>query len=478
MDTLTLVGILIGVITLGFGGVLSLMETAVSSISLARVEALVKDEKQGSERLLRVVRDKPRYINLLVLLRTIAEVTGAVLTAAVLLRLVENSTWAIIAAIAAVTLYEFLVIGVLSRTLGRKNPYTISLACAPALLGLATIFGPVAWLLVKAGNVLTPGKGFRDGPFATEIELREMVDIASERGIVESDERRMIQSVFDLADTTARTVMVPRPEMFWIEADKTVSQALNLCIRSGHSRVPVIGEDVDDIVGVAYLKDLIAHVHGASAEQRMVPVREIMRPAKFVPDSRLLDDLLEEMQREQIHLGMLVDEYGGISGLISMEDILEEIVGEISDEYDASEVAPIEDLGDGSYRVVARLSLEEVEELFNDPELVTDVSAPEMNEGTASPINAEGEEELESEVDIPDIEFSAEQREEVDTVAGLGAYELGRLPLPGAEITTAGLHFLFEGGKDRRGRVKIRSAIVRRDPNSRTFSAPDQENYN
>lgn len=468
MDTLTLVGILIGFLTLACGGVISLMETAVGAISLARVENLVKEERRGSERLLRVVTEKAKHVNLLVLLRTIAEVTGAVLATAVLLRLVDNDTWAIIWAILAVAVYQFVVIGVLSRTLGRKNPYTISLKCAPVLLGLSKIFGPVAWLLVKAGNILTPGEGFRDGPFATEIELREMVDIASERGIVESDERRMIQSVFDLADTTARTVMVPRPEMLWIEQDKTVSQALNLCIRSGHSRVPVIGEDVDDVVGVAYLKDIIAHVHLASDEDRRLPVRDFMRPAKFVPDSRLLDDLLEDMQRDQVHLAMLVDEYGAIAGLISMEDILEEIVGEISDEYDSSEESPVEDLGDGSYRVVARLSLDEVEELFNDPEMVSDLDRQrdaEEGEQVASvdlEVHEADLEALESQLDIPDIEFSAEQREEVDTVAGLGAYELGRVPLPGAEVTTAGLHFLFEGGKDRRGRVKIRSAIVRR----------------
>ncbi|MBC2681145.1 hemolysin family protein [Corynebacterium anserum] len=470
MDTLTFVGILIGFLTLAFGGVISLMETAVGSISLARVENLVKEERHGSERLLRVVTEKAKHVNLLVLLRTVAEVTGAVMTTAVLLRVVEKDTWAIVWAVLVVTLYQFVVIGVLSRTLGRKNPYTISLKCAPVLLGLSKIFGLLAWLLVKAGNVLTPGEGFRDGPFATEIELREMVDIASERGIVESDERRMIQSVFDLADTTARTVMVPRPEMLWIEQDKTVSQALNLCIRSGHSRVPVIGEDVDDVVGVAYLKDLIAHVHRASEEERRLPVRDFMRSAKFVPDSRLLDDLLEEMQREQIHLAMLVDEYGAIAGLISMEDILEEIVGEISDEYDSSDAAPVEDLGDGSYRVLARLSLDEVEELFNDPEMVSDLDRQRESEGGdhAEPENKEPREgdldALESQAEIPDIEFSAEQHEEVDTVAGLGAYELGRVPLPGAEISTAGLHFRFEGGKDRRGRMKIRSAVVRREP--------------
>ena len=157
---------------------------------------------------------------------------------------------------------------------------------------MGTLLSPVSHLLVKAGNVLIPGKGFRDGPFATEIELREMVDIASERGIVESDERRMIQSVFDLASTTARTVMVPRTEMLWIEGDKNLHQALNLCIRSGHSRVPVIGEDVDDVIGVVYLKDIIVETSrtGGSVTdvQRAIQVREVMRPAKFVPDLSLI----------------------------------------------------------------------------------------------------------------------------------------------------------------------------------------------
>lgn len=464
MDTLTVVGILIGFLTLALGGVLSSVEAAVVTISRARVENLVKEDKPGAERLLRLVTDKARHVNLLVLLRTISEVTGAVLAAAVLLRVMDSETWAIVATIAVVTIYSFVVIGVLSRTLGRKNPYTVSLLAAPVLLAVGTLLSPVSHLLVKAGNVLIPGKGFRDGPFATEIELREMVDIASERGIVESDERRMIQSVFDLASTTARTVMVPRTEMLWIEGDKNLHQALNLCIRSGHSRVPVIGEDVDDVIGVVYLKDIIVETSrtGGSVTdaQRAIQVQEVMRPAKFVPDSRLLDDLLQDMQSEQIHLSLLVDEYGGIAGLITIEDILEEIVGEIADEYDATEVSPVEDLGDGRYRVVARLSLEEVEELFNDPEMITELESRDEDEDTS--LEDLDEDPVEILENTPDIEFSDEQHEEVETVAGLGAFELGRVPLPGAEITTAGLHFLFEGGRDRRGRMKIRSAVVQR----------------
>lgn len=415
------------ILALFLGGVLSLVETAVSSLSAARVENLVKEDRAGAARLERVLEGRAGHINLLVLLRTICEVTGAVLAAAACVELMGSRGWAFATAIVIVTLLTFILIGVLSRTLGRQNPYTISLATAPILLGLSKLLGPIAKLLVGAGNVLTPGRGFRNGPFASEIELREMVDIASERGVVEMDERRMIQSVFDLADTSARSVMVPRPEMVWIEADKTAGQATSLCVRTGLSRLPVVGDDVDDIVGVIYLKDLIAETYHMTDGGNSIRVRDCMRPAVFVPDSKKLDDLLEDMQRDQIHIAMLIDEYGAVAGLISIEDILEEIVGEITDEYDTSEQAPIEPLEDGSYRVQARLSLEELEELFED------------------------------------VEFSEEQHEEVDTVYGLGAFELGRVPIPGAEISTTGLHLRYEGGRDRRGRVKIRTAVVTRE---------------
>ena len=186
-----------------------------------------------------------------------------------------------------------------------------------------------------------------------------MVDIAQERGIVEHDERRMIQSVFDLAATSARAVMVPRPEMVWIESTKHCGQAVALCVRSGHSRIPVIGESVEDIVGVAYLKDIVQRTYTRTDGGRGVSVAEVMRPTVFVPDSKPLDDLLDEMQRTRNHIAVLVDEYGAVAGLISIEDILEEIVGEIADEYDEAEQAPIESLGEQSYRVIARLSLGE-----------------------------------------------------------------------------------------------------------------------
>lgn len=461
METQLIVGTAGAVIALFSGGVLSLVETAVSSSSRARVESLVKEERRGAVRLLKVLDKRPQHINLLVLLRTLAEVSGAVLGSAVLIELLDATFWTFVIAIGSITLLTFTVIGVLSRTIGRQNPYNISLAAAPVLLGINSLLGPVAKLLVKTGNIITPGKGFREGPFASEIELREMVDIASERGIVEYDERRMIQSVFELSSTSARSVMVPRPEMVWIEDNKTAAQATSLLVKSGHSRLPVIGEDVDDIVGVVYLKDLVARTYHSADSGRSVPVSDVMRRPRFVPDSRRLDDLLEDMQRDQVHLAMLVDEYGAIAGLISIEDILEEIVGEIADEYDATEQAPIEDLGDGTYRVVARLSLTELEELFND--LADEEARDIRGSRDATDIGSDGEKPPENgEGVLTRIAFSDEQHEEVDTVAGLGAYELGRVPLPGAEITTAGVHIRFEGGRDRRGRMKIRSAVVSR----------------
>ncbi|AKK03632.1 hemolysin family protein [Corynebacterium epidermidicanis] len=407
-------------------GALSTVESAVSSISRARVEELVKEERPGAPALLKVVTKRADHINLLVLIRTILDAVAAVFAVSLSLELFEVRSTAITVAVLSLSLVTFAVVGVLSRTVGRQNPYTVSLNSALILNSAAFVLGPIPKVLIWLGNLLAPGSGFRDGPYATEIELREMVDIAQEHGIVEIEERRMIQNVFDLASTTARSVMVPRTEMIWIERDKTAGQATALCVRSGHSRIPVIGETVDDIVGIVYLKDLVQKTYHATDGGTSVRVDEVMREATFVPDSKNLDGLLHEMQLHRNHIAMLVDEYGGIAGLISIEDILEEIVGEIADEYDASEAAPVEKLDETTLRVVSRLSLDDLESLLSE------------------------------ELDVS-VEFDKEQ---VDTVGGLIAYELGRVPLPGAEVEVAGLRLTTEGKRDRRGRMRVTSAIV------------------
>jgi CBS domain containing-hemolysin-like protein len=420
---LTGAGPLLGAIVLiGLGGLFAAVDAAISAVSVARVHELVRDQRTGAVRLAKVMADRPRYINLVVLLRIICEITA---TALLVVHLRHNlgRGWGLLAAAATMVVISFVVIGVGPRTLGRQNAYSISLVAALPLQVISVLLAPISRLLVVLGNMLTPGRGFRNGPFASEIELREVVDLAQQRGVVAADERRMIQSVFELGDTPAREVMVPRTEMIWIESDESADHAISLAVRSGHSRIPVIGENVDDVVGVVYLKDAVQQTHHSSNGARDTPVAQVMRPAVFVPDSKPLDALLREMQRDRNHMALLVDEYGAIAGLVTIEDVLEEIVGEIADEYDAAEVAPVEDLGDNRFRVSARLPIEDVGELYG-------------------------------------LEF--DEHLDVDTVGGLLALELGRVPLPGAEVVSHGLRLHAEGGPDHRGRVRIGTVLLSR----------------
>jgi len=418
---LTGLGQLLGAIVLiALGGLFAAIDAAISTVSIARVQELVRDERPGAGALFKVMSERPRYINLVVLLRTTCEITATVL---LVVFLYDNFglDWALFGAAVAMVVISFVVIGVGPRTLGRQHAYTIALATALPLQVISTLLKPIPRMLVLLGNAITPGRGLRNGPFASEIELREVVDLAQQRGVVAADERRMIESVFELGDTPAREVMVPRTEMIWIESDKSATQATTLAVRSGHSRIPVIGENVDDIVGVVYLKDLVQRTFLAADGGSNTKVSQVMRPAVFVPDSKPLDALLREMQRDRNHMALLVDEYGAIAGLVSIEDVLEEIVGEIADEYDQAETAPIEDLGDKRFRVSARLPIEDVGELY-------------------------------------DVEFDDDL--DVDTVGGLLALELGRVPLPGAEVVSHGLRLHAEGGRDHRGRVRIGTVLL------------------
>ena len=237
----------------------------------------------------------------------------------------------------------------------------------------------------------------------------------------------MIQNIFDLASNYARQVMVPRTEMVWIEGEKTARQATALMVRSGHSRVPVIGESVDEIVGVAYLKDMF-NDRGAPLDPS-TPITAFMREPLFIPDSKPLDVLLKEMQQANTHIAMLIDEYGTVAGLLTMEDLLEEIVGEITDEYDEDEEAPITEVEPRVFRVQARLPLDDLVDYLAD--------------------NLDYE-----------LEYPEDVVDNVETVAGLLSYELGRVPLPGSSILRDGVRYTAEGGRDRRGRVKTRTVLV------------------
>jgi CBS domain containing-hemolysin-like protein len=403
-------------------GLFGMTDAALSMVSPARATELQREGAAGAGALQAIASDAPRYINLLLLLRLLCELTATTLVALVTSDAVGHDRGWLAALITAgsMTVVSFVIVGVFPRTLGRQHAYTVGRIAAPAVRWLGRALGPLARLLILIGNAVTPGRGYREGPFATTVELRELVDLAEQRGVVEHGERDMIHSVFALGDTIVREVMVPRTEMVWIEAHKTLRQALLLAMRSGFSRIPVVGDNVDDVLGIVYLKDLVRRTAAGDPAATDIQVVDIMRPAAFVPESKPVDDLLREMQAARTHIAIIVDEYGGTAGLVTIEDILEEIVGEITDEYDVAERPPVEHLPDGAVRVTSRLPIEDLGELFG--------------------------------VELP--------ADEVETVAGLLAQQLGRVPIPGAEAEVGGLTLRAEGTTGRRNRID--TVLVRR----------------
>jgi CBS domain containing-hemolysin-like protein len=413
-----------GVVTAGalvvLAGVFSAADAALTTYSRARAEELVGEGRAGARRLVALLDDRAPYLNTAILLRLLCETGAAVVLTLTVLRWYDGSRWpTILTTVGVMLVVSFVVIGVAPRTLGRQHPDRVAPAAAMVLTFATRILGPIPQLLILVGNAITPGRGFRSGPFSTETELRELVDYAEASAVIESGERAMIHSVFEFGDTIAREVMVPRGDVIYIERTKNLRQTLSLFLRSGFSRVPVIGENLDEVVGFAYLKDVVRRDFEDPDVEFTAHADEVMRPALFVPESKPVDALLSEMQASRQHIAVVVDEYGGTAGLVTIEDLLEEIVGEITDEYDAEQVET-ESLADGSVRVSSRFPIDDLDELFG---------------------------------------FDVEE-DDVDSVLGLMAKHLGRVPIPGSHVEAHGLRFVAEAATGRRN--KIESLLVSR----------------
>ena len=287
---------------------------------------------------------------------------------------------------------------------------------------ILAIYKPIVGAVIGLGNLITPGKGFQWGYFTDENELRELMDHAHDRGLVQSDEHEMIHNVYDLGDTLVRELMVPRTEMVWVERDKTLRQSLSLALRSGYSRIPVAGENLDNIIGIAYVKDLAKRALDHHEAETTEKVEQLMRPAYFVPENKEAADLLKEMLRDQIHLAIVVDEYGGTAGIITIEDIIEEIVGEIADEYDDG-VESFAWISEKKARAKASMHVEDL--------------ADELG-----------------------IEIDRDEFEDVDTIGGYMAEKLGRVPIAGSTIDLQGWSITSERPIGRRRRIS--SVIIER----------------
>lgn len=395
------------------------IETALSVITKSRAERMVEQGERGAARVNLIAQDPAPSINAVMFTRMALEI-ASIVVATIVMFTQFRADWArALVTIAIMLVVSFILWGVAPRTLGRQNPERTLRLFGPLVSGLTTVFGPIAQLMILIGNALTPGRGYTDGPFATEAELRDLVDMAEANELIEAGESKMIHSVFELGDTIVKEVMVPRTDMVYIPKERTLRQLLSLALRSGFSRIPVVGEDLDDVLGVIYLKDVTKRIYDYPDAERRETVASLMRPAAFCPDSKPVSELLHDMQLSHSHLVIVVDEFGGTAGLATIEDILEEIVGEIVDEYDQDAPA-IADLGEGRYRVSSRLPLDDLGELFG--------------------------------VDLDD--------DDVETVGGLMAKQLNLVPIPGSRTVVDNIELIADRAIGRRH--QIGTVLVRR----------------
>jgi CBS domain containing-hemolysin-like protein len=381
---------------------LAMSETALTRVSRIKVLQMVEEDAKGAQRLNRLVEDPSRFLNVILLLLLVLQIGGATL-AALLAEQIDLPYGALISTV-VMTLLVFVLAEAAPKTYAIQNAERVALRVAPVIARIVAVPGIQALTraLVSVSNIVTPGKGLKKGPFVTEAEIRTMAEVAAEEAVIEEDEKEMIHSIFEFGDTVVREVMVPRPDMVGVGLNVSLDDVLTLMLEHGFSRMPVWeDDDRNKILGLVYAKDVVRALHKKGRNGRSKPkLKDLLRKATFVPDSKRVSELLREMQAKKTHMVIVVDEYGDVDGLVTMEDLLEEIVGEIADEYDRDE-PQVQPIDDHTYLVTGRFPIDELNDLLD--------------------------------VELPD--------EEWDTVGGLMAGLLGQVPTRGQEVSFQGLRF-------------------------------------
>jgi putative hemolysin len=397
-----------------FGTILAAAEASLTRMSRVRALAIEEEGRRNAELLVKIESDPPRYLNAVYLAVMFVQ-NGSAILVAILAEREFGSTWVGLASFVFTLLY-FVVVEAMAKTFAVLHTDRVSLALSPVVWFLGRVLELPTRFLIGLANVLLPGKGLKQGPFVSEEEIRSMAEVGHEEGSIDEGEKELIHSIFEFGDTIVREVMVPRPDIIAIEDDKTLRDVQALVLQRGYSRIPVYHESLDEVKGVVFAKDVLKALHQGRQD---MPLADIMRDAHYVPESKRVADLLKEMQKEKFHQALVYDEHGSVTGIVSLEDLLEELVGEITDEYDREEPEVLE-LGNGSYRVSGKASIDDVNELL----------------GT----------------ELPD--------EEWDTVAGLMLDLLGRMPERGEETTFRGVSLRAERVQGRR----IASVMITRSP--------------
>jgi CBS domain containing-hemolysin-like protein len=410
--------VVVAVVLVIFGGLLAAADAALTVLSRTDLVDLASHSRSRRS-LLAIAADMGAHVNALNFMRVVSETTAAVLVSLAFAYSFKAWGWALLASALIMTAVSFVLVGSSPRSVGRAHARGVIRFSAPIIRTIRVILGPIANALVAIGNRVTPGRP-KNATFSSEEQLLSMVDEATELDVLDRDDQELIHSVFEFNDTVVREVMVPRTDMFTVDAEDTLDTAMGLFLSRGVSRMPVLGEDVDEVLGILYLRDVARLEFERSAGRARETAASLARKALFVPESKKADDTLRLMQAESNHLAMVVDEYGGIAGLVTLEDLIEELVGDISDEYDR-EVPDFEDLGDGRFRVAARMPVDELGDLFG--------------------------------IELDD--------DDVDSVGGLLTKAVGRLPLAGSRGEISGLILIAERTEGRRKRIS--TVLVERD---------------
>ena len=405
-----LVGTIIALIALA--GFFAVAETSLTRISRVKAMTLEEEGRRGAHLLARLAEHPERFINPILLLLLVCHLAAGTLVGVITER--HFGAWGVAAGLLIEVVFIFVLAEAAPKTWAIQHTERAALAAAPIVTAIAG-FPPVRMLaaaLIGLANVVLPGKGLRQGPFVSEEELLATVDVALEDEVIEHEERAFIHSIIEFGDTVAREVMVPRPDMVTVEGRDKIGDVLEVAISAGRSRIPVFEQGIDDIQGIVFTKDLIRATRDGGSD---APVRELVREAHFVPETKRVAELMREMQREKFHMAIVVDEYGGTAGLVTLEDIIEELVGEIVDEFDVEDPL-FEALPGGSYRLSARMPIDEVNDLLH--------------------------------ADLPEGDW--------DSIGGLVYNLLGHVPTEGESVERDGFRFTAEKVQGRRiGRVRI-----------------------
>ena len=398
-------------------GLASATETALTSVGRLRVRHLAEEGSHEAAVLQRLQQDPNRFLSTVLVVNTVALILASFATTLLAVRFVPASFgfWGQLVVSLALSIFLLIFVEVTPKTLAIRRAERLALVAAGPVERLATILRPVLWFITLVSRLITGGRAAR-APYLTEQELMTLLHVSEEQGVIEEGEHDMIQGIIQIGDKLVREVMVPRTHMVALPRDASLEEVVRVSQESGHTRLPVYEGDLDHIVGQLNIKDLLTPLRAGTRDFKL---DSVIRPIRYTPESKKVDELLHQMQSEKVHMMVVLDEYGGTAGLVTLEDLLEEIVGEIRDEYDVAEEEPVVMLSDHEALVDGRYSMEELNDY---------------------------------------LKLGLKESEDYDSVGGYVYATLGEVPEAGATFDSGRLHWTVERVKERRiEKVRLRS---------------------